>query len=63
MRGDFFAGDAVEVIADGGVIGKGIAAFSADELRRVCGKRSAEVRATLGGEGEEAVHRDYFVLA
>jgi glutamate 5-kinase len=63
VRGHFFAGDAVEVVADGGVIGKGIVAFSADELRRVCGKRSAEVRATLGAEGEEAVHRDYFVLA
>jgi glutamate 5-kinase len=62
VRGDFDAGDAVEVITAGTVIGKGIAAFSASELRRVRGKRSAEVRDLLGA-GEEAVHRDYFVLA
>ena len=62
VRGDFDAGDAIEVVTDGKVIGKGIAAFSAVELRRVQGKRSAEVRDTLGA-GEEAVHRDYFVLA
>jgi glutamate 5-kinase len=63
VRGDFDAGDAVEVVADGGVIGKGIAAFSAAELRRIRGKRSSEVRELLGAAGEEAVHRDYFVLA
>jgi glutamate 5-kinase len=63
VRGDFDAGDAVEVVAEGTVIGKGIVAFSAAELRRVQGKRSAEVRALLGGDGDEAVHRDYFVLA
>jgi glutamate 5-kinase len=63
VSGDFDAGDAVEVVAGGTVIGKGIAAFSAEELRRVRGKRSAEVREELGAAGEEAVHRDYFVLA
>lgn len=63
VRGEFDAGDAVEVLADGALIGKGIAAFSAAELRRVRGKRSAEVRDELGVSGEEAVHRDYFVLA
>jgi glutamate 5-kinase len=62
VRGRFDAGDAVEVVAGGTVIGKGIAAFSAAELRRVQGKRSAEVREELGASGEEAVHRDYFVL-
>jgi glutamate 5-kinase len=62
VGGEFDAGDAVEVVADGIVIGKGIAAFSAAELRRVAGKRSAAVREELGVAGEEAVHRDYFVL-
>ena len=63
VRGGFDAGDAVEVRADGALIGKGIANFSAEELRRAQGKRSAEVRELLGVAGEEAVHRDYFVLA
>jgi glutamate 5-kinase len=62
VTGAFEAGDAVEVVTDGTVIGKGIAAFSADELRQVRGKRSDEVRDLLGAAGEEAVHRDYFVL-
>lgn len=64
VRGDFMAGDAVEVVVDGAsAVGKGIAAFSADELRRVRGKRSTEVRELLGADSDEAVHRDYFVLA
>jgi glutamate 5-kinase len=62
VGGQFDAGDAVEVVSDGAVVGKGIAAFSADELRLVRGKRTREVRELLGAVGEEAVHRDYFVL-
>ena len=62
VLGAFDAGDAVEVLTDGAVIGKGIANFSAEELRRVQGLRGAQVRETLGTAGEEAVHRDYFVL-
>jgi glutamate 5-kinase len=63
VRGAFDAGDAVEIVSGPAVIGKGIASFSADELRRAKGRRSAEVRDLLGATGEEAVHRDYFVLA
>jgi glutamate 5-kinase len=44
-------------------IGKGISNYSAAELRRVKGLKSAEVRAVLPRASEEAVHRDYFVLA
>jgi glutamate 5-kinase len=62
--GQFDAGDAVEVTErGGGAVGKGIVAFSAEELRRVKGLRGEAVRSTLGTAGEEAVHRDYFVLA
>ena len=63
VRGSFGAGDAVEVLCDGSVIGKGIVNFSADELRRVRGMRGEQVRELLGSAGDEAVHRDYFVLA
>ena len=44
-------------------IGKGICNYSAAELRRVKGLKSAQVRELLPRATEEAVHRDYFVLA
>ena len=62
VEGDFDAGDAVEVTADGRTIGKGIVNYSAGELRRVKGMRSDKVRELLPHASEEAVHRDYFVL-
>ena len=62
--GAFDAGDAVDVQERGdGLVGKGICNYSAVELRRVIGRKSAEVRAELPRATEEAVHRDYFVLA
>lgn len=62
-EGAFAAGDAVEVVApDGGVVGKGIAALTADELRQVAGMKSADARRVLPGAPEEVVHRDQFVL-
>lgn len=65
VRGAFDAGDAVEIVAqDGGrLLGKGICSYSGDELRRVAGLQSARVREVLPRATEEAVHRDYFVLA
>jgi glutamate 5-kinase len=61
--GSFDAGDAVEVAHDGHSVGKGISNYSAVELRRVCGMKSGAVRELLPRASEEAVHRDYFVLA
>jgi glutamate 5-kinase len=66
VEGAFEAGDAVDVQAAGDVpeaIGKGICNYSAGELRRVMGLKSARVRELLPHATEEAVHRDYFVLA
>jgi glutamate 5-kinase len=63
VDGEFEAGDAVSVRVDGVVVGKGIASYSADELRQVMGRKSAEIREILPRATEEAVHRDYFVLA
>jgi glutamate 5-kinase len=62
VEGEFDAGDAVEVVADGGTIGKGIVNYSAGELRRIKGMRTEKVRELLPHASEEAVHRDYFVL-
>ena len=62
VEGEFEAGDAVEVTADGRTIGKGIVNYSAGELRRIKGLRSDKVRELIPHASEEAVHRDYFVL-
>jgi glutamate 5-kinase len=62
VEGDFEAGDAVEVTANGAVVGKGIVDYSAAELSRVIGMKSAEVRELLPHAAEEVIHRDRFVL-
>jgi glutamate 5-kinase len=64
VAGEFDAGDAVEVREAGaGGIGKGICNYSAGELRSVMGMKSGQVRERLPRATDEAVHRDYFVLA
>ena len=63
VEGSFEAGEAVEVVVDGEVVGKGISNYSAEEMRRIQGLNSAQVRELMPHAAEEAVHRDYFVLA
>ena len=62
VEGEFEPGDAVEVAVNARAIGKGIVNYSAAELRRVIGLKTAEVRELLPRAADEAVHRDYFVL-
>ena len=69
VRGEFDAGDAVEIVerdtADGGRVrplAKGICNYSAVELREVLGLKSEAVREVLPRATDEAVHRDYLVL-
>jgi glutamate 5-kinase len=62
VEGEFTAGDAVDVATDGELVGKGIVNYSAAELSRIKGMKSAEVREVMPHASEEAVHRDYFVL-
>jgi glutamate 5-kinase len=63
VDGAFDAGDAVEVRDRRSQIGKGICNYSAPELRKVMGLKSSEAREVLPRATDEAVHRDYFVLA
>jgi glutamate 5-kinase len=63
VEGQFDAGDAVDVAHGGETVGKGIVNYAAAELRRVKGLKSAQVREVLPRASDEAVHRDYFVLA
>ncbi|MGI8579478.1 MAG: glutamate 5-kinase [Solirubrobacteraceae bacterium] len=62
VEGSFEAGDAVGVVHERAAVGKGICTYSADELRRVMGMKTADVRGVLPRSSPEAVHRDYFVL-
>ena len=63
VEGRFEAGDAVEVIGPEGLVGKGIASYSAVEIQRIKGLRSSEVLEVMPQASEEIVHRDYFVLS
>ncbi|MBO0768055.1 MAG: glutamate 5-kinase [Solirubrobacterales bacterium] len=63
VLGSFDAGDAVEVRHDGELIGKGIASYSASEMGRAQGLKSARIRELLPDAPAEAIHRDYFALA
>ena len=62
VEGEFDAGDAVEVAADGTVLGKGIVDYSSRELTQVIGLKSDAVRDLLPHAADEAIHRDRFVL-
>jgi glutamate 5-kinase len=63
IDGSFDAGDAVEVVSNGQTIGKGIVNYSAAELERIKGLKTDQVRELMPHAADEAVHRDYFVLA
>ncbi len=62
VDGDFKAGDAVDVASNGSTVGKGIVDYSAEELSRVIGMKSGEVRELLPHAADEVIHRDRFVL-
>ncbi|MDQ2700349.1 MAG: glutamate 5-kinase [Actinomycetota bacterium] len=63
VGGHFEAGDAVEVVCSGVLIGKGIANYSAVEANRIKGMKSRDVLELMPQASEEIIHRDYFVLA
>jgi glutamate 5-kinase len=71
VLGAFDAGDAVEIAergedaaaGAGRVLAKGICSYSADELKRVVGLKSGAIQQILPHASEEAVHRDYMVVA
>ena len=62
VEGEFAAGDPVEVVHAGEVVGKGVAEHSAAVIGRLRGLKSDEVGEVIGAGAEEAVHRDRFVL-
>jgi len=62
VEGEFKAGDAIDVADSGSIIGKGIVDYSSEELTRVIGLKSSEVRELLPHAADEVIHRDRFVL-
>ena len=64
VRGTFASGDPVEISTlDGTPFARGLAVYSADEVRRIVGRRSAEIEATLGYRLLDCVvHRDDLVV-
>ena len=64
VEGNFSQGDPVDLADEKGrVFARGLAAYGADELRRLAGKKTSAIEATLGYRGlDEAVHRDDLAL-
>lgn len=64
VSGDFERGDAVEVrTKDGRVIGKGLSAYAAQDVRAIKGRKSEEIETILGFRGRsEVIHRDDLVV-
>jgi glutamate 5-kinase len=64
VRGNFASGDPVEIATmDGKPFARGLAVYSADEVRRISGLRSAEIEAKLGYRLLDCVvHRDDLVV-
>jgi glutamate 5-kinase len=61
-HGDFEEGDPVVVRHNGKQIAKGLSNYSAEQIRRIMGRKSAEVMTLLGEKYfDEVIHRDNLV--
>ena len=65
VDGQFSRGDAVLVRdSDGGLLGRGLVSYDAEEAARILGRSSREIEAILGYPGRaEMVHRDDMALS
>lgn len=64
VAGDFSRGDLVRVVSQtGDELGRGLCAYTAEDARRIAGRRSEEFESVLGWQGhDELIHRDNLVL-
>jgi glutamate 5-kinase len=64
VEGEFGRGDVVEIRTDAGAgLARGVAQYSAREMRRLAGRHTREIENVLGySYGENLVHRDDLVL-
>ena len=65
VEGTFARGEPVRIVdPDGSEIARGLVNYSADEVRRLAGRKTSEIAEILGRRDyEEIVHRDNMVLA
>jgi len=63
VEGDFDRGDLVSIETPDGPVGRGLSAYSSEDVRRIAGCQSEHLEAILGGSSRGAVvHRDDIVL-
>lgn len=64
VSGNFLRGDLVAIINDNDKeIGRGLSAYSAEDARKIAGRKSLDIASILGFSGrEEMIHRDDLVL-
>jgi len=61
--GEFARGDVVEILAEGTVLARGVAQYSATDVRRIARRHTRDIEAVLGySYGETIVHRDDLVI-
>ena len=65
IKGKFREGDVVKIISGNGEeIGRGLTAYSSDEILKIMGKKSTEISGILGYHmGDEIIHRNNMVVA
>ena len=64
ISGKFFKGDIINIRNQNGKkIGKGVSYYDSSELSKILGKKTSEIKKSLGYNGRnEIVHRDYLTL-
>ena len=64
IEGTFERGDVVEIVSpDGACVARGLTNYASEDVERIRGKKTAEVRALLAeGAYDEVVHRDNLVV-
>lgn len=63
VKGNFQKGDVVEVFSESGLIGKGKVLYSSDELVKMMGKRTDELKDDAFISSVEVIHRNNWVKA
>jgi glutamate 5-kinase len=63
IEGEFGRGECVSVTGPDGEIGRGLAGYSADEIRAIAGLRASDIAGRLGyNRGDAVIHRNDLVL-
>ena len=65
VKGKFREGDVVKILnSNREEIGRGLTAYSSDEILKIMGKKSTEISGILGYHtGDEIIHRNNMVVA